>query len=83
MKFKDLQGGFTWEEFFMVVFEFFGTFFFQNDYFKFQEVFSELEIRLFLENGLGSCQTFLILQICDKLDVLKRFQKQLIKLDLN
>jgi hypothetical protein len=49
---------------------------FQNDVSKLQEVFSELEIRVFLENGLGSFQTFLILQISDKPDVLKRFQKQ-------
>jgi hypothetical protein len=59
------------------VFEFNGQFFFQNDVFKLQEVFSELEIRVFLENILGSFQSFLILQISDKLEVLKRFQKQL------
>jgi hypothetical protein len=63
MKFRDLQGSLTWEEFFMTVFEFIGQFFFRNDVFKHQEVFSELEIRVFLENGLGSFQTFLILQI--------------------
>jgi hypothetical protein len=43
---------------------------------KSSEVFSELEIRIFLENGLGSFQTFLILQISDKPEVLKRFQKK-------
>jgi hypothetical protein len=37
---------FTWEKFFMTVFEFIGQFFFQNDVFKLQEVFSEHEIRL-------------------------------------
>jgi hypothetical protein len=40
-----------------------GQFFFQNDVFKLQEDFSELEIRVFLENGLGNFQIFLILQI--------------------
>jgi hypothetical protein len=47
----------------MTVFEFIGQFFFQNDVFRLQEVFSELEIRAFLENGLGNFQTFLIFQI--------------------
>jgi hypothetical protein len=61
---------------FMVIFEFVGQFFFQNDVFKLQEVFSELEIRVFLENGLESFQQFLILQILDKPEALKRFQKQ-------
>jgi hypothetical protein len=65
----------------MTVFEFFGQFFFQNDVFKLQEVISELEIREFLEIGLGSFQSFLILQIWDKPGVLKRFQKQFWKLD--
>jgi hypothetical protein len=45
------------------IFQFVGQFFFQNDVFKLQENFSELDIRVFLENGLGSFQTFLILQI--------------------
>jgi hypothetical protein len=63
MKFRDLQESLTWEEFFIAVFEFIGQFFFQNDIFKLQEVFSELEIRVFLENEAGSFQTFLILQI--------------------
>jgi hypothetical protein len=35
----------------MPVFEFVGQYFFQNNVFKLQEVFSELEIRVFLENG--------------------------------
>jgi hypothetical protein len=43
----------------MTVFEFIG----KNYAFKLQEVFSELEIRLFLENGLASFQKFLNLQI--------------------
>jgi sRNA-binding regulator protein Hfq len=34
------------------------------------------DIRVFLENGLGSFQTFIILQVSDKAEVLKRFQKQ-------
>jgi hypothetical protein len=45
---------------FNAVFEFIGLFFLQNDVFKLEEVLSELEISVFLENGLGSCQTFLI-----------------------
>jgi hypothetical protein len=49
--------------FFMTVFEFIGQFFFQNYVFKLQYVFSELEIRVFLENGLGSFQRFVILKI--------------------
>jgi hypothetical protein len=61
----------------MTVFEFIGQVFFQNDVLKLEEVFSELEIRVFLENGLGSFQTFFILQISDKPEVLKRFQKQI------
>jgi hypothetical protein len=32
-------------------------------FFKFQHDFSELGIKVFLENGLGSFKTFLILQI--------------------
>jgi hypothetical protein len=47
----------------MTVFEFVGQFLFQNDVFKLQEVISELGIRVFLENGLGSFQAFLILPI--------------------
>jgi hypothetical protein len=61
---------------FMIIFELFGQFFFQNDVFKLQEDFSELGIRVFLEDGLGGFQTFLILQIWDKLEKLKTFQKQ-------
>jgi hypothetical protein len=60
----------------MAIFEYFGQFFFQNDVFKLHEDFSEHGITVFLENGLGSFQTFLILQISDKPEVLKRFQKQ-------
>jgi hypothetical protein len=47
---------------FITVFDFVGQFFFQNYVFKHQKVFSELEIRVFLENGLVSFKTFLILQ---------------------
>jgi hypothetical protein len=56
---------------FMTIFEFF----LQNNVFKLKEDFSEHGIRVFLENGLRSFQTFLILQITDKSEVLKRFQK--------
>jgi hypothetical protein len=59
----------------MEVFEFFGQFFLQNDVFDLQEAFSELEIGVFFGNGAGSFQTFFILQMSDKLQVLKRFQK--------
>jgi hypothetical protein len=38
-------------------------FFFQNDVFKLQKDFSDLEIRVFIENGLENFQKFLILQI--------------------
>jgi hypothetical protein len=38
--------------------------------------FQEHGIRVFHEKGLGSFQTFLIIQIWDKPDVLKTFQKQ-------
>jgi hypothetical protein len=60
---------------FCIVYKFYGEksgeqFFFQNDDFQLQEVFSELEIRL------GNFQTFLILQSSDKQEELKRFQKQ-------
>jgi hypothetical protein len=60
----------------MAIFEFFGQFFFQNDVIKLQEYFSEHGIIALLGNGLGSFQAFLILQISEKLEVLKRFQKQ-------
>jgi hypothetical protein len=42
---------------------------------KLQEVFSEHEIRVFIENGLVNFQTFLILQISNKPEVIKTFQK--------
>jgi hypothetical protein len=58
----------------MTIFELFGQFFFQNDVFNFQKVFSELGISVFLENGLGSFQVFLILKIWDKPEKHKRFQ---------
>jgi hypothetical protein len=60
---------------FMVIFEFVGQFFFQNDVFKIQEDFSGHGIRVFLKNELGSFQTFLILQISDKPEMLKILQK--------
>jgi hypothetical protein len=63
------------QKFFMAIFEFFGQFFFQNDVFKLQEDFSEHGIRVFLENELGHFQTFLISQISDKRELLKKFQK--------
>jgi hypothetical protein len=44
--------------------------------FKLAEVFSEFGITVFLENGLGSFQVVLILQIGDKPEKLKRSQKQ-------
>jgi hypothetical protein len=44
-------------------FEFIGQFFFQNNIFKLSEIFSELGIRVLLENKLRSFQAFLILQI--------------------
>jgi hypothetical protein len=37
--------------------------FFQNNVFKLQEVFSEHGIRVLIENGLGSFQTLIIVQI--------------------
>jgi hypothetical protein len=46
-----------------------------DDVFKLQEEIAEHGIRVFIENGL------LILQIWDKADVLKTFQKQFLKLD--
>jgi hypothetical protein len=55
---------------FMTIFEFIGQFFFQNVIYKLQKYLSELGIKVFLENGLGSFLTFLILQIRDKLEVL-------------
>jgi hypothetical protein len=60
----------------MAIFEFVVQFFFQNNVFKLQEVFSELDIRVVLDNEDGSFRTFLIFQISDKPEVLKRFQKQ-------
>jgi transcription initiation factor IIF auxiliary subunit len=60
-KFRDLQGSLTWEKFFMTVFEFIGQSFFKNCVYKLHDVFSELGIRVFFENGLGSFQIFLIL----------------------
>jgi hypothetical protein len=39
---------------FMTIFEFIGNFFFQKYVFTLQAVFSELEIKVFLERGLES-----------------------------
>jgi hypothetical protein len=61
MKFRNLQGSLTWEKFFMTVVDFSGSFFLQNDVSKLQEVFLELEIKVFEENRLESFQTFFIL----------------------
>jgi hypothetical protein len=47
----------------MSILELVGQFFFQNNILKLQEDFSELGIRVILENGIGSFQTLLILQI--------------------
>jgi hypothetical protein len=47
----------------MTIFEYVGQIFFQNDVYKLQEDFSELGIRVFLKNGLGNFQAFLILEI--------------------
>jgi hypothetical protein len=47
----------------MPIFELVGQFFFQNDVYKLQEDFSQLGMRVFLDNGLGSYKAFLILQI--------------------
>jgi hypothetical protein len=47
----------------MIIFKLIGQFLFQNYVFKLQEDFSEHGIRVYLENGLGSFQTFFILQI--------------------
>jgi hypothetical protein len=81
-KFRDFQGSLInyVEKKFMAVFEYIGPFFFQSDIFKLQEVFSEHGIRVFLEKRLICFQTFLILKIWDKPEVLKRFQKQFWKL---
>jgi hypothetical protein len=42
-------------------------------------VFLELEIRVFIENGLGSFQIFIILQISDKPEVVKNIPKTVFK----
>jgi hypothetical protein len=59
MKFRDLQESLYTRKIFMVIFEFDGRFFFQNNVFHLQEDFSEHGIRVFLENELGSFKTFL------------------------
>jgi hypothetical protein len=73
---KEVCLSLTWEKFFIAVIGFIGQFCFQNDVFKLQEVIFELEIRVFLGNGLGSFQKFIILQNKDQPEVLTRFQKK-------
>jgi hypothetical protein len=64
----------------MIIFEFIGQFYFQNDIFKLQKDFSELVTRVFLENGLESFQLFFLFyrfetnQRCKK-DSKNRFEK--------
>jgi hypothetical protein len=60
LKFRDFQKSLTWEKIFMAIFEFIRQLVIQNYVFKIQEVFSEHGIRVFIENGLGSFQSFLI-----------------------
>jgi hypothetical protein len=60
MNIRDFQENLTWEKFFVTVFEYIGQFLLQNDVFKLQDVFSELMIRVYLENGLGSFRHFLL-----------------------
>jgi hypothetical protein len=67
-KSKNLGKPYAWK-IFIFIFELVGQFFFQNDSFNLQEEFSELRIRVFLENRLRSFQTFLILQIWDKPEI--------------
>jgi hypothetical protein len=73
---RDFKESFMWKKFFMTIFDFIEQFSFQNDVSNFQEAFSELKMRVFLKNGLGSFQAFLILKIWDKPEKLKWFQKQ-------
>jgi hypothetical protein len=82
MKSQNHANPYTWK-IFMAIFELVGQFFFQNNIFILQKDFLEFGIRVILENGIGSFQTFLILQIWDKPEVLKRCQKQFWKLDSN
>jgi hypothetical protein len=63
----------------MTIFEFIRQFHYENDILKLQEVFSDHGIRVFLENGLESFQAYLILQIRDTPEMLKRFQKQIFR----
>jgi hypothetical protein len=51
----------------------------KNDVFKLQKFFSELEIRLFLENGFGSYQKFLNLQISDETRHANKIPKTILK----
>jgi hypothetical protein len=48
MKIRDLKGNLTWRKLFMIVIDFIGKIFFQNDIYKLQEVFSEHRIRVFI-----------------------------------
>jgi hypothetical protein len=63
MKFRDLHRSLTWKTFLW-------------PFLNLLDNFSEHGIRVFLENGLGSFQTSLILKIWDKPEVIKKFQKQ-------
>jgi hypothetical protein len=66
---------------FMTIFVFFCQFFFHNNVFKLQQVVSEHEIRVFLLSSFRSFQKFVIEQIEDEPEILKRFQKHFWKLD--
>jgi hypothetical protein len=60
----------SWEKIFMIVFEFNEHFFFlKHHHLKLQEVFTELGIKV--EKGLENFQTFLILEISDKPEMLE------------
>jgi hypothetical protein len=71
--------GILWYHFLNLVF--IGRFSFQNDNIKLPKVFSELRIRIFLENGQGSLQALLILQIWDEPEKLNKFWKQIWRLN--
>jgi hypothetical protein len=72
-KLKNSHENFS-KKMFMTAFEFIGTFFIYV--FKLREHFSENGIRVIDEIGLGRFHTILTIQILDKPEVLKRFQKQ-------
>jgi hypothetical protein len=70
LKFRDLQGALRVRKFLWPFLKLLDNF---SSKMMLQEVFSEHEIRVFIENGLGSFQTFLILQIWDKEEMIKKF----------